>query len=300
MKRILIAGGSGFVGEHLRRLLVSQYAEVYILSTQKSLATQSHVIYWQPKLEIIEWKSNREFDTVINLSGANIGSKFWTNNRKKELEKSRVESTFFLKNLINTKDLITNYFIQPSAVGYYGDRDNQKLIETEKVGDGFLATLTQKWESSIQNLNVPHVVLRIGVVFHPRQGAFPKLIMGLKFKFLVIMGKGTQYISWIDIDDLCRLILFCDEKKLTGTYNAVATQPVQLFYLLKKLHRKIGGITIPFTIPAAIVRFFLGDFSELFLFSQKASSRKIESEGFKYETPDFISFINKYKKKLKS
>lgn len=299
MKRILIAGGSGFVGDYLRRLYLSEYVEVFILSTQKSLAVQSHIIYWQPYLEQIEWKNNQEFDTVINLSGANIGSSIWTKKRKLELEKSRIESCLFLKKLINRGELKTNYFIQSSAVGFYGDRQFLKLDENETRGEGFLANLTEKWEASLSGLNCPHVILRFGVVFHPVEGAFPKLILGLKFKFLVILGHGHQYISWIDIDDLCRMILFAEDKKLTGIYNAVSRQPIQLFYLLKKIHAKLGGINIPFVLPAFIVRFLLGDFSELFLFSQKASSRKIENEGFKFETPDFISFINKYKKKLK-
>jgi uncharacterized protein len=299
MKKILIAGGSGFVGEHLRRLLLSQYAEVYILSTQKSLAEQSHIIYWNPKNEEIYLKDVDRFDTVVNLSGANIGDKYWTKSRKLELENSRVDSTLFLKKLIAEEKLKTSYFIQSSAVGYYGDRGNLKLDETQNRGEGFLATLTEKWEASLNDINCPHVILRIGVVFHPTQGAFPKLILGLKFKFLVILGKGTQYISWIDIDDLSRLILFCDEKKLVGIYNAASPQPVQLFYLLKKLHRKIGGITIPMILPAFLVKFLLGDFSELFLFSQKGSCRKIELEGFKFEVPNLIAFIAKYKKKLK-
>jgi uncharacterized protein len=299
MKKILIAGGSGFVGEHLRRTYISQYAEVYILTTQKSLSNQAQFIYWNPEIEEIEWKDIKDFNTVINLAGANIGQKYWTKKRKIELESSRINSSLFLKKLINSQELKTNYFIQSSAVGYYGDRQFLKLDEAETKGEGFLADLTEKWEQSIEGLNCNNVILRLGVVFHPKQGAFPKLIMGLKFKFLVILGKGIQYISWIDIDDLCRLILHCEEHKLIGIYNAVSPQPVQLFYLLKKLKRKLGGISIPFILPAFLVRFLLGDFSELFLFSQKASSRKIEREGFVFETPNFISFIQKYKKRLK-
>lgn len=297
MKRILIAGGSGFVGEHLRRKFLSEFAEVYILTTQPRLALQSNFIYWQPYSNRIDWKNNQEFDTIINLCGANIGDKFWTKNRKIELEKSRIESTLFLRKLIEDKQLKTDFFIQFSAIGFYGNRGFFKLGENDTKGDGFLANLTHQWEQTMLDFNCPHTILRLGVVFHPSLGAFPKLIMGLKYRFSVILGKGNQYISWIDVNDLCDLVSFCEKYKLIGVYNAVSPQPVQLFYLLKKVQRKLGGISIPFIVPVCIVRFLFRDFSELFLFSQKVNSRKIEHENFQFKTKNLNEFILKYNKK---
>lgn len=299
MKRILIAGGSGFIGEHLRRLLVSKYYEVYILSTQRNLVNSTHVIYWNPYDKVIDIGDNKEFDTIINLAGANIGQKFWTKKRKEELYKSRIESTFFLKSLIQQGRLISDYFIQTSAIGIYGDRGNEKLVEDSFPGKGFLAELTLKWEESIKELSIPYSILRLGIVFSPHQGAFPKLIMGLKFKFLVIFGKGSQYISWIDIDDLCHLFSFAIDNRIKGVYNAVSPQPVEYIYLLKRYNNKYGSVSIPFIIPAFIVRFFMRDFSELFLNSQRVSSKKIEKLGFKFETLNFKYFLEKYRKKIK-
>jgi len=298
MKKILIAGGSGFVGEHLRRFFVSKYYEVYILSTQRNLASQSHVIYWNPYQRDIEWKESILFDAVINLAGANIGQKYWTKKRKQELVKSRIESTLFLKELIHHGQLKTNYFIQSSAVGYYGDRGSQILDETSSNGEGFLANLCHDWEQSIEDIVIPYSIHRLGVVFHPKEGAFSKLTLGLKFKILVILGRGSQIISWIDIEDLCAQFFFSIEHQLEGIYNAVAPQPVSYLYLLKKYNQKFGGISMPLVIPSFLVRFVLKDFSEMFLYSQKVSSKKIESLGMKYEVPSFRTFLHYYRKKF--
>jgi uncharacterized protein (TIGR01777 family) len=298
MKRVLIAGGSGFVGEHLRRLFVSHYYEVFILSTQRKLSSQDHVLYWSPYTEEIVLKGVNEFDIIVNLSGAGIADKLWTKKRKEELENSRIKSTLFLKELINSGKIKTGFFVQASAIGIYGDRSHEKVTEGSAAGNGFLAELTSQWELSIEGLHRPYSIVRIGIVLHPKLGAFPKLVAGLRFKFMVIFGNGRQYISWIDIQDLCEMIFAISTKKMTGVFNAVSPQPVQFIYLLKKYNQKFGGVSIPFTVPAFILKWLLGDMSEVFLFSQKVCSRKIENSGFKFLSKDLSQFFKNYKKKF--
>jgi len=297
MKRILIAGGSGFVGEHLRRLLVSHYYEVYILSTQKSLTTQQHVLYWSPYIKEIDLRGIDSFDAIVNLAGAGIADKLWTKKRREELLNSRVKTVHFLQELLDQGILKTDYLVQASAIGIYGDRGYEKLDETATKGEGYLASLTSQWEAASQKFTLPHSIVRIGLVFDPNQGAFPKLIMGLKFRFMVIFGKGRQYISWIDVQDLAELIYFLINRKEVGVFNAVSPQPVQFIYLLKKFNSKFGGISIPFTVPAFILKLFIGDLSELFLFSQKVCSRKIEKLGFHFQVRILATFLKKNKKK---
>ena len=297
MKRILIAGGSGFVGEYLRRLLVSHYFEVYILSTQKSLATQQHVLYWFPYSKEIDLRGIDQFDAIINLAGAGIADKLWTKKRREELLNSRVKTIYFLQELLDRGILKTDYLVQASAIGIYGDRGYEKLDETATSGEGYLSNLTEQWESASQKYTLPHSIVRIGIVFDPYQGAFPKLIMGLKFRFMVIFGNGRQYISWIDIQDLTELIYFLINRKEVGVFNAVSPQPVQYIYLLKKFNSKFGCISIPFSVPAFILKWLIGDFSELFLFSQKVCSRKIEKMGFHFQVKNITSFLKKNRKK---
>lgn len=297
-KKVLIAGGSGFVGEHLRRLFVSRYYEVYILSTQKQLSKQEHVLYWAPYTQEIDLKGIDSFDIIINLAGAGIADKLWTKKRKEELLNSRVKSTVFLKDLINSGKIKTEFLVQASAIGIYGNRSHEKLSEEALKGSGRLADITEKWESAIQGLNQPFAIVRIGIVFHPSVGAFPKLVMGLRFKFMVIFGNGRQYISWIDVNDLCELIYYIGTKKITGIFNAVSPQPVQFIYLLKKYNQKFGGISIPFTVPAFLLKWMIGEMSEVFLFSQKVCSRKIEQLGFRFQSSTLAQFLKNNKKKF--
>lgn len=297
-KKALIAGGSGFVGEHIRRLLVSQYYEVYILSTQPKLSSQSHILYWSPSAKEIELKGQERFDLIVNLAGAGVADKLWTKKRKEELLQSRVLSTQFLRELINEGKLQTEFFIQASAIGIYGDRGHEKMIEESAKGDGYLAYITEQWEDAIHGLTIPYAIIRIGVVFHPSQGALPKLVMGLRFRFMVIFGHGRQYISWIDVQDLCDMISYIAKNKLQGTYNAVAPQPIQFIYLLKKYNSKFGGVSIPISVPAFLLRWVVGDLSEIFLYSQRVCSRKIEKLGFVFHSASLKDFFKNYKKKF--
>jgi len=296
--RILIAGGSGFIGEYLRRLFISHYYEVYILSTRKQLISQDHVLYWSPTSGEIDLKGVNRFDAVINLAGAGVADKIWTRKRKEELLNSRVDSTTFLKTLINQDKLEVGYFVQASAIGIYGNRGYDKLSEDAAKGDGFLANLTLQWEKSIQGLKIPFSIIRIGVVFHPTIGAFPKLIMGLRFRFMIVFGNGRQYISWIDVQDLCEMIYFLFVRKEIGVFNAVSPQPVQFIYLLKKYNSKFGGISIPIMVPSVLLKWIIGDLSEMFLYSQKVCSRKLENLGFSFKSKTLSQFLKHNKKKL--
>lgn len=297
MAKVLIAGGSGFVGENLRRLFVSRYHEVFILSTNYKVCYQSlHNLFWCPRENKIELKGHLEFDLIINLAGANIGSKYWTAKRKLELETSRVESTLFLKQLIQENQLKTSFFIQASAIGFYGSNTERWITEESHVGTGFLANLTSKWEEAIKSIYCPLSIIRIGIVFDPKLGAFPKLIQTLKFRFLIVFGNGEQFISWIDIDDLCELIYHVYTHRQVGIYNAVSPKPIRYFNILQKYNQKFGGISIPIKIPSIILRWILGDFSELFLNSQHISNQKIVDTGFRFSTPELNDFFKKYKK----
>lgn len=296
--KILIAGGTGFVGNYLRQHLLSQYHEVYFLSRRVSDSAQSNLIFWDPSQKIIDSSVQLEFDAVVNLAGENIGSQYWTKARKELLRTSRINSVEFLKELIDDGRLKTAYFLQASAIGFYGDRAKEKLREDSAPGKGFLAELVQDWENTTNEINVPHSIMRFGIVFHSHDGAFKKMVIGLKFRICLILGTGLNYISWIDIDDLCRMILFLIEQKKVGIYNAVSPQPIQNIFMLKKFIKKFGGLTMTIMIPARIIRWILGDFSEMFLYSQKVSCRKIEEEGFDFHVKNFNDFLQKYAKKF--
>lgn len=294
--RYLIAGGTGFVGEHLRRHLLAEYAEVVVLTTDANKKDGKHYFYWNPKLGICELEDNSYYDTLINLSGANIAEKYWTKKRKKTIVDSRTITTSFLASLIESGKIKTNYVVQASAIGFYGDQGDQWTQENSPLGSGFLAEVCEKWEDAAEKYSCPKSILRIGIVFHPNEGAFPKMIMGLKWRICNMLGNGKNYISWIDIDDLCQMILFLSKNKHAGTFNAVSPEPIRTLKLLQKLIEKTNRLSLTITIPGALIRFLLGDFSELFLSSQKVSSSKIENLGFKFSVGTYDQFLKKYKK----
>lgn len=298
MPSVLIAGGTGFVGDHLRRHLLAQYWEIYILTRNKSLAKMPQYIYWNPSDKSIDITSPRTFDIIINLAGENIGYKIWTRSRKELLLNSRIESTSYLAALIDEKKISASYCIQASAIGIYGDRGYEILTESSVKGEGFLSNMTYQWEDAAKQISIPLSILRIGVVFHPQKGAFPKLILGLKFKLCLLFAGGSPYISWIEIDDLCRMILFLIDNQKQGVYNAVSPQPIQHLYLLKKFNKKYNRISMTLSISKKITQWLFGDFSELLVFSQKVSSQKIQSEGFEFTIPRFRDFLGKYWKKI--
>lgn len=296
--KILIAGGTGFVGNHLRQHVLSNYHEVYLLSRRKSGSEDSKTIVWDPSKAILESLPNFKFDVIINLSGENIGEKYWTKKQKEKILTSRIESTQFLNKLLTDGSLKADYFLQASAIGIYGDRGKEKLSEESDSGDGFLAHVVKEWEQAAADIQLKKSILRFGIVFHSHEGAFKKLILGLKFRICLIFGNGLNYISWIDIDDLCRMIIFLIEHKKTGVYNAVSPQPIQNLFLLKKYNKMFGGLSMTIQIPSFVLRWILGEFSELFLFSQRVSSRKIEMEGFEFQVRTFKDFLKKYTKKF--
>lgn len=289
MGKILIAGGSGFVGRNLKKHLEENGHEVFILSTQTKKVNK-HVFYWIPTQEIYDGNESFNFEAVINLAGANIAEKFWTKNRKKELEDSRILSTKFLCKLINDEKIKTNFFIQASAIGYYGNNKDQILTENSKLGSGFMAQLCYKWERAVSLDKIPFSIMRISIVLDHKEGAYPKLIMTTPFRFAQIFDGGDTYLSWVSSLDLSRMFLFLIEKKETGVYNAVSnTLTYRNFYKKYfKFHNK-AFVLIPF--PSFIFKFLLGDFSDLFLNSQRIEKSRILNDGFEFLEDSYEKFL---------
>lgn len=291
MKKILIAGGSGFIGDNLRRYLLSKRYEVFILTTNSQKCSSKYEIYWNPEQKVIQLNNDSIFDSIVNLAGANIGEKYWTKKRKKILWDSRIDSTNFLRRLIESNKISCSYFLQASAIGYYGEGNSKVLSEESPKGNGFLADLTAAWEHKVLNLMVPYSIFRFGIVLNTTEGAFKKLILSLNFKIALVFGTGKNYISWIDSLDLVRMLETAIDLKLKGTFNAVSPKPIKNINLLRKYSLFNNLISIPLYVPKWILRLFLGDFSELFLLSQRVSSLKIERTGFVFKISTFDNFL---------
>lgn len=271
---VLLAGGSGMVGTALAQYFKDNGFSVYFLTTQTN--ADSSYLKWSPYDTFIDLKDHNYFDVIINLAGANIGSQFWTEKRKVELIKSRVESTQFLSSLINEKKLNTNHFIQFSAIGFYGDRNDEILDESSSKGSGFLSDLVEKWENACQlPENISKTVVRLGVVLDYKSGALPKMLITLPFRFATLFGNGNNYIGTIWLQDIPKKIDFILKNKIEGVVNLIGSEAFTQKSLIAFCAKAQNKSCFFIPTPAFLIKKLLGDFSEVMLSSQRVQSNRI-------------------------
>ncbi len=231
MATILIAGGTGLIGSRLSAMLVEKGYQVIILSRQPGpkpdrahsisnvgsrSSTDLQYSYWDPALQKIDEEVIGKVDAIINLAGAGIADKRWSAERKKEIVSSRVLAA---KMLVKALTEIPNHVasvINISAIGWYGPDSkrppgNEAFIETDPPDSAFLGEACRQWEESIapvQSLGKRLVILRTGIVLSNEGGAFAEFKKPLRFGIAGIIGKGRQIMSWIHLDDLCRLFIY--------------------------------------------------------------------------------------------
>jgi uncharacterized protein (TIGR01777 family) len=248
MKTIGITGGTGFVGQHLTRLLTEKGYHVVVFT--RNIAIKSH----QPGVSYAHWNSDvgecdnnaiRSLDAMVHLAGAGLADKRWTDERKKKIVESRVNVTDFLVSLLRAHGSNCKAFISASAIGYYGaDKNGTAFRESDPPGTDFLADTCVKWEhASFKAAEFTRTcVLRFGIVLGKEGGAFPKFAGPMVLGVMPILGDGGQIISWIEISDLAHLILYAIENHhMSGVYNAVAPQPVSNKELMLTIAKVKGG-----------------------------------------------------------
>src|SRR5215213_9902613 len=204
MKKILIAGGSGFIGNMLSEYFLSNGFDVAILSREKR--TEKNFFFWNPMKEEMDEAAFNDVSCIINLGGVSISGKRWTQKRKQEIINSRMQSTDFLYEKLRTVKHTVDTFISASGVGYYGSHRNEWLDETSASSGDFLSTCCRYWEESaskVSSLGIRTVIFRIGVVLSPQEGALPQLALPVKLFAGSPLGSGKQFISWIHYTDLC-------------------------------------------------------------------------------------------------
>lgn len=288
MKKVLLAGGTGFIGIYLSDYLVKQGYEISIL-TRRKIATNPNIKYYQWDVEkgIIDKNSFDSIDTVINLTGANIGAKRWSKKRKQEIISSRVDSTNLLFQCIFQNNFPIKRFITASAVGYYGAVTADGVFTEESPnGSDFLAAVCQQWEAAAQQfaeLDCRVIILRQGVVLGKDGGIYGKLAPLAKWGINTAVGSGKQYIPWIDIRDLCRLYLFLLENaELKGAFNAVAPESVTMNDFARELSHSLKKRRFFPNAPAFFIKLLLGEQSSMVLEGSRISSEKIKSDGFHF------------------
>jgi len=286
--KILITGGNGLIGRHLQQALKARNYEVATLS--RNPPANQNAVYWDIDKGEIDVRALDQTNTIIHLAGANIGGKRWTEKQKKEIIESRTKSAelIFLK-LKSTPHQVKT-FISASAVGIYGDRGSEWANENHSHGSNFLANTCEQWEAAAQKiefLGIRVVILRFGIVLAANGGALPVMAKPVKLFVGATLASGQQYMSWIHLDDLCRLVIYAMEKEtMRGVYNAVASNPVTNKEFTKQLGEVLHRPIWPFSVPSFLLKLILGEQATMIMEGQRVSNKKILAEGFQFKFQD--------------
>ena len=284
-QHILISGGTGLVGSRMVQLLKDRF-DITILTRNKSMEKDG--------IRYLSWNmlenSHLDVDIVINLAGAGIADKRWTDSRKKELIDSRVKTNEQLAAYFRKKNIVPELFIGASAVGFYGNRGDEILTEKSIAGSGFLAECSVLWEESsmlFDKIAERMAIVRIGIVLSTKDGALPKMLMTKMLKTYNYFGDGSQYYSWIHIDDLCRIFEFIiNNDNLSGILNAVAPEPITNKDMTKNIGKAISGTAIILPAPALALRLALGEMSDVVLNSTRVYPENLLKQGFNFQYTD--------------
>lgn len=302
MKNILITGGTGLVGKRLTEMLVEKGYGVTILSRNKNNVSSNPTIqyaYWNVDEQAIDNNAITNADAIVNLAGAGVADKRWTDERKKEIVDSRVNSGRLLVNALQTVPNNVTTIISASAIGWYNPLEKNSIKnyqEEQPANTDFLGDTCKKWEQSVHPITLMKkrlVKFRIGIVLSKNGGALKEFLKPLKFGIAAILGSGKQEISWIHIDDLCRMFITAIENdKLNGVYNAVTPQVTTNSKLNMALAKKLRGkFFIPVFVPKFLLKIILGEMSVEVLKSSHISCKKISDTGFQFLYPSVETAI---------
>lgn len=283
--KILVSGGGGLVGGALIPRLAGSGHEVRPLSR---VGGGSPGLEWNVATGEIDDAALSSWgipDAVIHLAGENIASKRWSAEQKRKIRESRVDATQRLaKHLVAHKPRL---FIAASAVGFYGDRGDEILTEQSAGGTGFLPDTCEAWEQSTEALKLTGVRvihLRFGMILSMDGGALAKMLPIFRAGVGGRIGSGRQWMSWITLEDVLRVIEFClVRRELSGAYNTVAPEPVRNAEFTAELARVLKRPAIV-PVPAFSLRLLYGEMADaLLLSSQRVVPERLEQAGFTFE-----------------
>jgi len=288
------------IGTTLTGLLSAKGYRVIIL-TRSPQPSKENISYsvWNIKKSMIDPQVIREADHIIHLAGAGIADKRWTEKRKKEILKSRMEgSKLIVKALSETENRVET-IVSASAIGWYGPDSkgsSRAFNETDPPNTDFLGETCRLWEESIHpvtEIGKRLVIFRTGIVLSNTGGAFPEFIKPMKAGVAGIIGNGAQKISWIHIEDICRMYLTAIERQnMNGVYNATAPEIVTNKDLILKIAKARKRPFIPIHIPEFALKILLGEMGGEVMKSTTVDDSRIRNAGFNFLFPSIDSAIN--------
>jgi uncharacterized protein (TIGR01777 family) len=294
IKRIVIAGGSGFIGGALAKEFVARGYQVVVLTRTPRLRTDGVQEAEWDGYHPGEWSQFIDgAEAVINLTGKNINCPHTPENLR-ELVSSRVNSVQAIAAACGQVRTPPRAWVQASAIGFYGDTAGRVCDETSPSGNDSLAEICRNWESAFDAAvatRTRKVILRIGVVLGRRGGALPVLTRLTKWFLGGAAGDGRQFVSWIHLSDLVAMFVAAVENdEFSGVYNAVAPAPVTNAWLMRELRRALHRPWSP-PVPAFAIKLgakLMGSEPSLVLVSQHVRPKNLLDAGFKFQFPELV------------
>ncbi len=290
MEKVIISGGTGLVGQHLIPLLKARGYEVTILSRSKDGEVNGiQYAKWDPDKGTLPHKLIEKADHIINLAGANLGQKRWTESYKKKIKDSRVNSTRLLVNAINESANNLKKFVSASAINYYGIKRDELITENSKPGNHFLSEVCIEWEKEANKVNKEGVSVflpRIATILAEEDGALPQMAKPVKLGIGAPIGPGSQKTPWIHIKDLVNIIAdSLQNEQMQGPCIAAAPDPATNKAMTKSIARQLEKPLVFPNVPIFALKLFIGEFAEVLLTDFEISTEKLTNAGFEFKFP---------------
>ena len=286
-QRIAITGASGLIGTALVGHLKSEGHTVQRFVRRPVVAPDE--IQWDPKSGYVDIEALRGVDAIIHLAGVGVGDKRWSKKYKSEILNSRLLGTTAIAHAVN--EVKPQVFISASAIGWYGESGNRAVVESDRVGDDFLAAVCREWEAAADLVtDVRTVKIRTGLVLDPTGGALGKMLPLFRFGLGGKLGNGKQWWSWITLHDVIRAITFLLESKVAGPVNLTSPNPVTNQEFTSALARAMHRPAL-FPAPAIALKVALGGFSSEILGSKKVVPQALTDAGFTWDYPHITNAL---------
>jgi hypothetical protein len=291
---LIVTGSTGLVGSAATRRLAAAGHRVR-RAVRSRPAPGSDDIFWDPAAGVLDPASLGGVEAAVHLAGESIAGGRWTAQKKARIRDSRARGTRLLSETLARLPKRPRVLVCASAVGYYGDRGSEVVTERSVPGRGFLAEVCRDWEAAsapASAAGIRVVTLRCGVVLSPSGGMLGKLLLPFRLGLGGRVGGGGQYMSWIELDDLVRVIEHAlAAESLSGAVNAVAPHPVTNLEFTRTLGRVLSRPTI-FPLPAFAARSALGEMAdELLLSSARVEPQRLLESGFVFQHPTLESAL---------
>lgn len=292
MEKIVIAGGSGFIGTGLAIHLRKVGHEVWVLSRKPS-DPERFFLNWDPESGKIDHSAVAGTSILINLCGAELAAKRWTKSRIEELYDSRINTTHFLFESFKNSAALKQYVSASGAVAYGFEHPEKTYKESDPFGNDIISDITREWEKAADRFSSFCMVskVRIAVVLSESGGALQKLASPIRKGFGAVLSSGEQAIPWIYSEDLYRVFEYVIGHKLEGAYHASAGNTTNK-ELTKLIAKTLNKRLLP-AVPAFIVRILFGKMAMMLLYGNKVSNEKIHSEGFSFRHGNLNSTIQR-------